>query len=72
MEEKDVRWHTRSGISIPISELTNSHLKNIVNLLDNLNISEELKDIIRTEYVHRLNNGIIIKDAPTTDHKFMF
>ena len=72
MEAKDVRWHTRSGISIPISELTNSHLKNIVNLLDNFNISEELKDIIRTEYVHRLNNGIVIKDAPTTDHKFTF
>lgn len=53
-------WKSASGISRPISKLSNNHLNNIIKNLSKENI--KFREFLEFELTYRNNNEIIIPD----------
>ena len=46
MRKKSLIWETKEGKQIPLADLSNSHLCNIINMLNRLEALQEARDEI--------------------------
>lgn len=63
------KWVTANKVSIPICQLTDTHLQNILNKFG-AHSFEKIR-LLKIELVYRANNGISVSEPPYTK-KFFF
>lgn len=62
------KWVTANKVSIPICQLTDTHLQNILNKFKTSPL--EKIQLLKIELVYRVNNGISVSESPSVKNSF--